>query len=178
MRQESSGTIKLASRSVWDKPLIDPKYWTDAGDNDRKVLLVGLRVCLKIMRSEAMKKWLEPVTPNDDPDSYWWPYSSSDIDAITDEQLRKWMSRTAFTLYHPIGTVRMGPKASDSAVDLEMRVHGVKNLRVIDASVFPEQISGHPTGPIIAIAEKDNILRGRVMVSLTKLEPNFVHVLC
>ncbi|QIX00308.1 hypothetical protein AMS68_005825 [Peltaster fructicola] len=166
VRPQSTGTITLKSKDPLDHPIIDPRYWSDPEDNDRKVLLVGLRVCLKIMRSEAMKKWLDPVEPNDDPDSYWWPYSSSNIDAITDDQLRRWMTRTAFTLYHPIGTARMGPDAKDSVVDLECRVHGVKALRVIDASIMPDQISGHPTAPIIAIAEKmSDVLKGVISIS-------------
>lgn len=64
------------------------------------------------------------------------------------------MDEKAFTLYHPVGSARMGPSPSTSVVDLECRVHGIKGLRVMDASVFPEQISGHPTAPIAAMAAK------------------------
>lgn len=134
--------------------IIDPKYLTDEEDNDKKVLIAGLRICLKIMRSPAFQKYLDPVPTNDDPSSYWWPYSCSDIDAVTDEQLGRYMIERAFTLYHPIGSARMGPSPSDSVVDLDCRVHGVNGLRVVDASIFPEQISGHPTAPIAAIAHK------------------------
>lgn len=154
LRPKSSGTVNIKSKDQFDHPIIDPRYWTDADDNDRKVLLVGLRVCLEIIRSKSFEPYLEKVEPNDDEDSPWWPYSSTNIHAITDDQLKKWMSRTAFTLYHPVGSVRMGPDANSSAVDLACRVHGVRGLRVVDASIFPEQISGHPTAPIIAIAEK------------------------
>lgn len=125
-----------------------------------------MRICLKILQSAAMQKYLEPVEPNDDPTAFWWPYSSSKLDAITDEQLLAWMKRSAFTLYHPIGTARMGPDAASSAVDLQCRVHGVKGLRVIDASIMPEQISGHPTAPIIAMAEKmSDIIRGKASIN-------------
>ena len=99
LRPQSKGTIRLSSTSVFDAAVIDPKYWTDADDNDRKVMLVGLRVCLKLIRSPAFAKYLDPVPNNDDPDHYFWPYSSSNVDAITDDQLRKWMGKTAFTLY-------------------------------------------------------------------------------
>ena len=55
----------------------------------------------------------------------------------------------------------MGPDASSSVVDLQGNVHGVEGLRVCDASIFPEQVSGHPTAPVIAIAEKvADIIRG------------------
>lgn len=99
VRPQSEGNITLKSANVFDSAVIDPKYWTDEADNDRKVMLVGLRVCLKIIRSDALKKYLEPVERNDDPNSYFWPYSSSNIDAITDDQLLQWMGKTAFTLY-------------------------------------------------------------------------------
>lgn len=91
---------------------------------------------------------------NDDPTSYWWPYSSSDIEKISDDDLIRYMKEKAFTLYHPVGSARMGPNPSNSVVDLQCKVHGVKGLRVMDASVFPEQISGHPTAPIGALAYK------------------------
>ncbi|GMG23025.1 unnamed protein product [Aspergillus oryzae var. brunneus] len=94
------------------------------------------------------------VPVNDDPWSYWWPYSSSDIDRITDDQLLRWMDEKAFTLYHPVGSARMGTSPENSVVDVQCRVHGVNRLRVMDASVFPEQISGHPTAPIGAMAYK------------------------
>lgn len=146
--------------------VIDPAYWTDKDDNDKKVLLVGLRVCLKIARSKAFQEFLETAPVNDDPDSFWWPYSSSNIDAITDDQLMEWMKKTAFTLYHPIGTARMGPNPQNSVVDLQGRVHGIKGLRIMDASIMPEQISGHPTAPIIAMAEKmSDLIRGKVSIN-------------
>ncbi|CEJ58893.1 Putative Choline dehydrogenase and related flavoproteins [Penicillium brasilianum] len=154
LRPQSHGTVSIKSRDVFDAPIIDPKYLTDKNDNDRNVLLVGLRVCLKLLQSPAFKKYFEPIPANDDPASYWWPYSSSDVDKITDEQLLRFMDEKAFTLYHPVGSARMGPSPATSVVDLECQVHGVKCLRVMDASVFPEQISGHPTAPIAAMAAK------------------------
>ncbi|KAL5358582.1 hypothetical protein BJX96DRAFT_183054, partial [Aspergillus floccosus] len=152
LRPQSTGTITLKSRDPFDHPIIDPKYLSDKGDNDRAVLLAGLRVCLKIMRSPSFEEFFEPVPVNDDPWSYWWPYSSSDIDTISDQQLLRWMEEKAFTLYHPVGTARMGSSPSTSVVDERCRVHGVQHLRVLDASVFPDQISGHPTAPIGAMA--------------------------
>ncbi|KAB8211088.1 hypothetical protein P875_00022168 [Aspergillus parasiticus SU-1] len=154
LRPQSHGTVTLKSRNAFDAPVIDPKYLSDEYGNDRNVLLVGLRVCLKIINSPALKKYLEAVPVDDDPGSYWWPYSSSNVDNITDEQLLQFMDEKAFTLYHPVGSARMGPSPATSVVDLECRVHGVKGLRVMDASVFPEQISGHPTAPIAAMAAK------------------------
>ncbi|KAG6014937.1 hypothetical protein E4U43_005999 [Claviceps pusilla] len=158
LRPRSSGSITLRSSDPFDHPIIDPKYLTDKDDNDKKVMIAGLRLCLRIMRSPAFQKYLDPVPTNDDPTSYWWPYSCSDIDAVTDEQLGKYLVERAFTLYHPVGTARMGPSPSNSVVDLACRVHGVAGVRVVDASIFPEQISGHPTAPIAAIAERTSQL--------------------
>lgn len=134
--------------------IIDPKYLSDKDNNDLNILLTGLRVCLKIIRSPALQKYLEPVPVNDDPTSDWWPYSSSNIESISDGDLVRFMKEKAFTLYHPVGTVRMGSDPKTSAIDPDCRVHNVKGLRVMDASVFPEQISGHPTAPIGAMAYK------------------------
>lgn len=73
---------------------------------------------------------------------------------ISDEDLIRFMKEKAFTLYHPVGTAHMGPSLAASVVDLQCRVHGVKALRVMDASVFPEQLSGHPTAATGAMAFK------------------------
>ncbi|KAF3008126.1 hypothetical protein E8E15_001309 [Penicillium rubens] len=154
LRPQSSGLITLQSKSSFDAPIINPKYLSDEEDNDLKVLLTGLRVCLRIIRSPAFREFFEPVATNDDPSSYWWPYSSSHIEKISDDDLIRFSKEKAFTLYHPVGTARMGPSRDTSVVDLECKVHGVRSFRVIDASVFPEQISGHPTAPIGAMAYK------------------------
>lgn len=150
---------------------IDPNYLSDEDNNDLKVILTGLRVCLRIMRSPALAKYLEPVPSDDNPLSFWWPYSSSDIEKIPDEDLTKWLKEKAFTLYHPVGTARMGSSPETSVVDTQCRVHGVGRLRVLDASVFPDQISGHPTAAIGAMAYKLSEMmrgggKGRVMANL------------
>lgn len=133
--------------------IIDPKYLED--ENDQKVVIAALRLCLKIGRSEHWKPFLEPIEQNNNPGHFWWPASASDPDSITDEQLLAYAKERAFTLYHPVGTARMGPEhAGNSVVGLDCRVHGVGRLRIVDASIFPEQISGHPTAPIGAIAYK------------------------
>ncbi|KAJ5153547.1 uncharacterized protein N7482_010025 [Penicillium canariense] len=154
LRPHSRGTITLRSKDAFDPPIIDPKYLSDEGDNDRNVLLTGLRVCLKIMRSPAFQNFFEAVPVNDEFISSWWPFSSGNIECISDEDLIRFMKEKAFTLYHPVGSARMGPTPASSVVDLQCRVHGIRGLRIMDASVFPEQISGHPTAPIGAMAFK------------------------
>lgn len=117
-------------------------------------MLAALRLSIKIANSPHWKPFVEPIPKDDNPGHLWWPSSSSEPDKIPDEQLLAFMKEKAFTLYHPVGTARMGPDADSSVVDLDCRVHGVGRLRVVDASVFPEQISGHPTAVIGAIAYK------------------------
>ncbi|KAI8911405.1 hypothetical protein DFJ77DRAFT_97381 [Powellomyces hirtus] len=153
LRPRSSGTITIRSTDPWDKAIIDPRYWSDKGDNDRKVLLAGVRVCIKIAQSEAMKPYLETVPVSNDPESFYWPWCA-DATQITDDQIWTWMTRTSFTLYHPVSSARMGPDPASAVVDTDLQVHGVEGLVICDASIFPEQISGHPTAAIIAIAEK------------------------
>ncbi|KAJ5937355.1 hypothetical protein N7454_004655 [Penicillium verhagenii] len=169
LRPSSSGTISLKSRDAFEPPIIDPKYLSDASNNDVKALVAGLRVALRLTRTDALQNYLEPVSPNDDPTSSWWPYSSSDIENISDEDFIRWLKEKAFTLYHPVGSARMGPEPATSVVDLQCKVHGVKGLRVMDASVFPEQISGHPMAPIGAMAFKLSEMIKEEQAAETKL---------
>ncbi|KAJ5720240.1 uncharacterized protein N7483_008174 [Penicillium malachiteum] len=154
LRPLSTGTITLKSRDAFEPPIIDPKYLSDESNNDLKAAVAGTRVALRVSRAAPFQKYLEPVPVNDDPTSFWWPYSCSDIEKVKDEDIIRNIKEKAFTLYHPVGTARMGPDPATSVVDLQCKVHGVKGLRVMDASVFPEQISGHTSAPVGALAFK------------------------
>ncbi|PWN50538.1 alcohol oxidase [Violaceomyces palustris] len=153
LRPKSTGQVTISSADPWDKAVIDPRYWTDPEDNDRKVLIAGLRVCIKVAQSEALKPYLEDVPKSNDINNEWWPWCA-DADKITDDQLIAWMPKKSFTLYHPVATARMGTSIENGVVDLDLNVYGVDGLTVCDASIFPEQISGHPTACVIAVAEK------------------------
>ncbi|RYF65589.1 MAG: glucose-methanol-choline oxidoreductase, partial [Comamonadaceae bacterium] len=73
--------------------------------------------------------------------------------AQTDAQIEQFIRQYADTIYHPVGTCRMGPGAMD-VVDSELRVHGLSGLRVVDASIMPRIVSGNTNAPTVMIAEK------------------------
>ncbi|SNX82975.1 related to gmc type oxidoreductase [Melanopsichium pennsylvanicum] len=157
VRPRSKGTISIKSADPWEKAIVDPKYFTDPEDNDRKVTLAGVRLAIAIAKAKALQPYLEEYK-SDNEDDFYWPVSATDPSKLSDDQLMKFMLKRAFTLYHPVGTVKMGPDASDSVVDTNLHVHGADGLVVCDASIFPEQISGHPTAAVIACAEKASVL--------------------
>jgi len=74
-------------------------------------------------------------------------------DARSDEQLEQWIRQNADSVYHPVGTCRMGQDPM-AVVDAQLRVHGVPGLRVVDASVMPRIVSGNTNAPTIMMAEK------------------------
>lgn len=75
------------------------------------------------------------------------------LDINNDQQLIEFIRETADTEYHPVGTCKMG-KDEMSVVDSKLKVHGVNNLRVVDASIMPTIVTGNTNAPVIAIAEK------------------------
>ncbi|OCH93152.1 GMC oxidoreductase [Obba rivulosa] len=161
LRPESTGAITLASRSVWSAPLIDTNYF--ASENDLNVLVRGTRLLLRLARTEPLASLLDLEPHPDgvlDGEDVFWP-GSADPDAVTDEQLKAWIRKKAGPVFHPVSTARMGAGAGDSVVDNVLRVHGVAGLRVVDASVFPTQVSGHPCAVVVAMAERAaELIRG------------------
>ena len=95
------------------------------------------------------------------------PYRSEElfpgVDIQSDEAVDAWIRSVAETIYHPVGTCRMGADGDPMAVvDAQLRVHGLKGLRVIDASVMPTLVGGNTNAPTIMIAEKAaDMIRGR-----------------
>lgn len=151
LRPHSRGTIRLASADPAAKPLIDPGYLTDAGGIDRATMLAGLAECERLIATDALGAlttggWVQPeggerMTP--------------------EERAELSLRRYSHTLYHPVGTARMGTDAA-SVVDAELRVRGVDGLRVADASVIPTIIRGHTNAPAIVIGERAaDLIRGR-----------------
>jgi choline dehydrogenase len=138
LRPESRGVISLANRDPFADPKIDPNYL--ATEEDRRALREGIRMARKIFAAEAFN-----------------PYRGAELkpgSAIqSDDELDSYIKASAETIYHPVGTCRMG--IDDTAVvDGELRVRGVSGLRVVDASVMPTLIGGNTNAPTMMIAEK------------------------
>ena len=133
------GTVTISSTSVFDKPVIDLNYLSDP--NDLQILLRAQRLCMRIAHAKALQSMLDlKPNPTNKNDPFWT--GDVDPDKVTDEELIELIKNGAQTLYHPVGTARMGISEKNSVVDPDLKVHGVQGLRVVDASIFPTITSG------------------------------------
>jgi choline dehydrogenase len=151
LRPESRGRVGLASAD----PLADPAIFANylASDEDRRALREGT----KLVRAVAER---EPIV------SMRGVEVAPGSGVQTDAEIDAWIRDTAETIYHPVGTCRMGVDGDPLAVvDAELRVQGLAGLRVVDASVFPTLVGGNTNAPTIMVAEKasDLILGKPVM---------------
>lgn len=155
LRPESRGEVFLRSADPFDDPAILANYL--ATDEDRRALREGIKMVREFVKGAAMDAVRgEEVQPGAA------IQSDADLDA--------WIRETSETIYHPVGTCRMG--AADDAlavVDETLCVHGLKGLRVVDASVMPTLVGGNTNAPTIMIAEKaaDMILGRAPLAPLT-----------
>ncbi len=138
LRPESRGTVRLASSDPFAAPAIDPNYLST--DEDRR----ALREAVKMVREVCRQAALAPYTG---------PELFPGVDIKSDADIDAYIRRAGETIYHPVGTVAMGP-SDESPVDGHLRVRGVDGLRVVDASVMPTLIGGNTNAPTIMIAEK------------------------
>ncbi|WP_454129606.1 GMC family oxidoreductase [Microbacterium aurum] len=151
LRPRSRGTIRLASADPAEPAVIDPGYLTDPDGIDAATLRAGLAECERLIATDALRA----VTTGG------WVQPAGGEDMTPEERIELSLRRYSHTLYHPVGTARMGEDAA-SVVDPELRVRGVAGLRVADASVMPTVIRGHTNAPAIVIGERAaDLLRGR-----------------
>ena len=137
LRPESRGTVRLASADPAAAPLIDPGFLTDG--RDMEVMKKGVRMLHRILTSP-------PLTRHGGKDRHATPL---DDDAALEQMIRN----RADTVYHPVGTARMGSD-DDAVCDPRLRVRGVTGLYVADASIMPRLVSGNTNAPSIMIGER------------------------
>ena len=145
LRPKSRGEVTLNSADPLDDPKIDPKFLSHP--DDVKDMVAGYKKMMKIMNKEPVAK-------------YTSKHVLRPIDLDDDEDIEKAIRETADTVYHPVGTCKMG--SDDMAVvDSSLKVHKVEGLRVVDASIMPTLIGGNTNAPTIMIGEKasDMIIR-------------------
>ena len=138
LRPESRGEVKINSSDPTQLPKIIPNYLST--NSDKKIAIDSIKVARKIADADSLKKYiLEEYVPG--------PSFKSD------EELLEAAKNNSQSIYHPVGTCKMGNDI-DSVVDEKLKVHGVSGLRVVDASIMPELVSGNTNAPTMMIAEK------------------------
>ena len=140
LRPRSRGRVSLVSNRAGDKPRIEANYLGDAEGFDLKMMVECAKISREILAQKAFDRYRgAPIHP-----------ARTDL---SDSELGEYVRAKAETVYHPVGTCRMGSDA-DAVVDPQLRVNGVEGLRVIDASVMPCLIGGNTNAPTIMIAER------------------------
>jgi choline dehydrogenase len=147
LRPESRGHVRIKTEDSRVPPKIQPDYLSDPAD--RKVAADAIKLTRKIVSSPAMKKF--------EPEEF-----KPGIEFASDDELAREAGNIGTTIFHPVGTCKMGPESDKMAVvDERLKVYGLQGLRVVDASVMPTITSGNTNSPTLMIAEKasDMILK-------------------
>ena len=141
LRPKSRGMLHIASRDVHDAPLIDPGFLSASEDMETMVR------AFKVVRRIFAQPVFAPFLGGDASRELYFS------DVRTDDEIRAAIRSRADTIYHPVGTCRMGIDAR-AVVDPQLRVRGIEALRIVDASIMPTLISGNTNAPVVMIAEK------------------------
>jgi choline dehydrogenase-like flavoprotein len=137
LRPKSRGTVALNSADPMDPPRIDPKFYDHP--DDLEVMVKAFKITRRIMNAEPLAKWRTAEM-----------YSER---VQSDDEIRTILRDRSDTVYHPVGTARMGTDEM-AVVDPQLKVVGVERLRVVDASIMPTLIGGNTNAPSIMIGEK------------------------
>ena len=138
LRPLSRGRVQLDGKDPLTPPLVDPNFLGERDDMDRMVR--GFRIMRTIMSQPALAGCGGKESPRS-------------AMAHSDLEIEQFIRDHADTIYHPVGTCRMGHGDLD-VVDSQLRVHGMSGLRVVDASIMPRVVGGNTNAPVMMIAEK------------------------
>jgi choline dehydrogenase len=143
-RPESLGWIKSKNNDPFDSPIIQPNYLN--AEEDKRVVVAGLKLSRRLMHSKALSNYFDyEVYPG--------------IEKQSDEELLQVARERGTTTYHQMGTCRMGPKSDPTAVvDNNLKIYGLENIRVIDASIMPTMLSANLHSGATLIGEKGSDL--------------------
>jgi choline dehydrogenase len=138
LRPESRGHIRIKSGLAGDKPEIIANYL--AAEIDKRVMLESVKIARRIVyRKPFADLIVREIAPGKE--------------ARTDEELLQYVKSKGTTIFHPVGTAKMGNDPM-AVVDTRLRVRGIQGLRVVDGSIMPTLVSGNTNAPIIMIGEK------------------------
>lgn len=149
LRPKSRGRVTLNSSDPMDRPLINPNYLAE--DSDLEAMVAGFKKARDILSQSAFSSYfLKEFEPGDQ--------------VQTDEEIRQYIRLRSETIYHPVGTCKMGIDPLAVVDPWELKVYGIDNLRIVDASIMPTLPSGNTNTPTTMIAEKgaDIILHSHV----------------
>jgi len=153
LRPTSTGTITLKSSNPFEGPAIDPKYLST--EHDVNVLVRGLKLLFRIAKTGPLADALDETETDG--------FLDQELHKLDDKELAEVVKKRVETAYHPCSTARMAPLKEGGVVDPQLRVHGIPNLRVVDASIFPTIMAGHTAGPVLAVAEQAaDLIKGEV----------------
>ncbi|KAF2398313.1 putative choline oxidase [Trichodelitschia bisporula] len=142
-RPRSRGRLYLTSADPTVKPALDFRYFTDEARYDADTLVAGIRAARRVAQEEPFRSWLKrEVAPG--------------LQVQSHEELSEYARKAAHTVYHPAGTTRMGDVKNDAnaVVDHELKVRGLKGLRVADAGVFPVMTTANPMLTVLGVGER------------------------
>jgi choline dehydrogenase-like flavoprotein len=140
MHPLSRGSVHLNPKDIWGKPILNPSFLDN--EHDIQAMIESLKFCRKLAMTDPLR-------------SVWESEYEPGLDSVqTEQQWRQYVLNSTFSIQHPMSTCAMLPKEKGGVVDENLRVHGIENLRVVDASIIPVQISGHLQTAVYGIAER------------------------
>lgn len=150
LRPRSRGWVRLRTKNPFHYPLMDPNYFDDPFDV--QTLVEGAKIALRVADAKVFKQFGSRLYRKPMP-------NCKHLQFLSDEYLACQIRTISMTIYHPVGTTKMGPAWDPEAVvDPRLRVYGFTGLRVIDASIMPTISSGNTNAPVIMIGEKGSDL--------------------